>query len=195
MSQADRSRTERRPAAPDPGAQAAGLARPGPRRRPMTLSDLGAVLALEVQAYSHPWSQGNFVDSLAAGHLSEVLTLDQALIGYFVAMVGFEELHLLNLTVAPASQGQGHGTALLEAVLAHAWARRLPTVWLEVRASNERARALYARRGFDEAGLRRGYYPAVRGREDALVMRRVVDLGPAPQFAAMGAAGVSDAME
>ncbi len=161
----------------------------------MTVSDIGAVLALEVQAYSHPWSQGNFIDSLAAGHLTEVVTMGETLIGYFVAMVGFEELHLLNLTVAPALQGQGHGTDLLEAVLAQAWARRLPTVWLEVRASNERARALYARRGFDEAGLRRGYYPAVRGREDAVVMRRVVDLGPAAQFASMGVARVTDAME
>lgn len=160
----------------------------------MTVSDVGGVMAIEVQAYSHPWSQGNFIDSLAAGHLAEVL-VGEALAGYFVAMVGFEELHLLNLTVAPALQGQGHGTALLEAVLAQAWARRLPTVWLEVRASNERARALYARRGFDEAGLRRGYYPAARGREDAVVMRRVIELGPAPQFAAQGPAGVSDAME
>jgi len=144
-----------------------------PALRRMTVADLGTVMALEIQAYSHPWSQGNFVDSLAAGHLAEVLEGD-GLIGYFVAMVGVDELHLLNLTVAPALQGCGHGSALLEAVFERARARQLATVWLEVRASNARARALYLRRGFDEAGLRRGYYPAVQGREDAVVMRRSV---------------------
>lgn len=150
-----------------------------PQRHAMTVSDLGAVMDLEVQAYSHPWSHGNFVDSLAAGHLAEVLRAER-LLGYFVAMVGVDELHLLNLTVAPASQGQGHGSLLLEAVLEQACARQLPTVWLEVRASNDRARALYRRRGFEEAGLRRGYYPAARGREDAVIMRRVVELSNGP---------------
>lgn len=157
-----------------------------PRLRAMTVGDLAAVMALEVRAYTHPWSQGNFVDSLAAGHLAEVL-VDGGLLGYFIAMPGVDELHLLNLTVGPAHQGRGHGSALLAAVLAHARAQRLPTVWLEVRASNERARALYARRGFQEVGVRRGYYPAARGREDAVVMRRAIDLvaspGAAPQSA------------
>ncbi len=163
-------------------------------RRPMMVADLGAVMALEVQAYSHPWSQGNFVDSLAAGHLAEVL-VGASLIGYFVAMEGVEELHLLNVTVAPAAQGRGHGSALLGAVLAHARTRRLPTVWLEVRASNERARALYARLGFDEVGLRRGYYPAVRGREDAVVMRRGLELAGRAQLVPAGPKGESDALE
>jgi ribosomal-protein-alanine N-acetyltransferase len=158
----------------------------------MSVSDLGAVMALEAHAYSHPWSHGNFVDSLAAGHLAEVLEAD-GLIGYFVAMIGVDELHLLNLTVAPARQGQGHGLGLLEAVLAHARARRLAAVWLEVRASNVRARALYARHGFDEVGLRRGYYPAHHGREDAVVMRRAIEPAASPEFA--GVAGGRDALE
>jgi len=165
-----------------------------PTRRPMTVADLGAVMALEVQAYSHPWSQGNFVDSLAAGHLAEVL-VGAGLIGYFVAMEGVEELHLLNVTVAPAAQGRGHGSALLEAVMAHARARALPRVWLEVRASNQRARALYARLGFDEVGLRRGYYPAVRGREDAVVMRHDIESAGSTQLVAAGPVGDSDALE
>ncbi len=93
-------------------------------------------------------------------------------------MEGVDELHLLNLTIAPAGQGSGLGSALLETVLAHARSRGLAQVWLEVRASNARARALYARRGFDEVGLRRGYYPGLRGREDAVLMRRVVAAPP-----------------
>lgn len=168
---------------------------PALRRRPMTLADLGAVLTIEVQAYSHPWTHGNFVDSLAAGHLAEVLEGEEGRVtGYFIAMEGVDELHLLNLTIAPAGQGRGHGSALLETVLAHARSRGLAQVWLEVRASNSRARSLYARRGFAEVGLRRGYYPGLRGREDAVLMRRVLHDAPAQDEAAAGTGG-ADAVE
>jgi ribosomal-protein-alanine N-acetyltransferase len=160
-------------------------------RRPMRLADLAQVTALEARAYSHPWSHGNFVDSLAAGYLAEVwhaAGVAQLLLGYFVSMTGVDEMHLLNVTVAPAWQGRGLGSALLEAVVQHARERSLATLWLEVRASNARARALYARRGFVEAGVRRGYYPAVHGREDAIVMRRSV----AGTLAAQGSAHAVD---
>jgi ribosomal-protein-alanine N-acetyltransferase len=145
------------------------LLSPSPTRRPMTVSDLDAVCAIEASAYGFPWSRGNFIDSLAAGYLAEVLEAE-TIIGYFVALPGVDELHLLNITIAPRWQGQGLGSALLDAVQAHARARAFATLWLEVRASNHRARALYARRGFAEVGLRRAYYPAVGGREDAILM-------------------------
>lgn len=154
----------------------AAAARPLPRA--MTLRDLPAVLALEVQAYSHPWTHGNFVDTLAAGHLAEVLVgVDGGVVGYHVAMPGAGELHLLNLTVAPERQRRGHGSALLERV--HDHARRLGalSVWLEVRRSNTQARLLYRKRGYTEVGVRRGYYPATFGREDAVVMRRALGNG------------------
>ena len=93
------------------------------------------------------------------------------MLGYFVAMTGVDELHLLNVTVAPEWQGRGHGSVLLESVVAHGRERGLGALWLEVRQSNHRARALYVRRGFAEVGLRRGYYPAAGQREDAVVMR------------------------
>lgn len=138
----------------------------------MALRDLDAVVAVEARAYSWPWSRGNFVDTLAAGHIAEVLEdRDAGLLGYFVAMTGVDELHLLNVTVAPEWQGRGHGSALLEAVIEHGRQLGLAALWLEVRLSNHRARALYARRGFAEVGLRRAYYPAAGGREDAVVMR------------------------
>ena len=138
----------------------------------MALRDLDAVVAVEARAYSWPWSRGNFIDTLAAGHIAEVLEdRDAALLGYFVAMTGVDELHLLNVTVAPEWQGRGHGSALLEAVIEHGRQLGLAALWLEVRLSNHRARALYARRGFAEVGLRRAYYPAAGGREDAVVMR------------------------
>lgn len=140
-------------------------------RRPMTMHDLDAVVAVETRSYSHPWSRGNFTDSLAAGYLAEVLVDGSGeLVGYLVAMTGVGELHLLNITVAPDWQGQGHGQALMAALQQHARHQGLATLWLEVRQSNQRARALYRRLGFEEVGLRRGYYPAAVRREDAVVM-------------------------
>jgi ribosomal-protein-alanine N-acetyltransferase len=138
----------------------------------MQYGDLDQVLALERAAYSFPWTRGNFVDSLAAGYLAEMLLDDRAgLVGYYVAMAGVDELHLLNLTVAPAQQRRGHARSLLDALERRCRERHLATLWLEVRASNARARQVYARRGFAEVGLRRGYYPAGKSqREDAIVM-------------------------
>ena len=141
------------------------------RFRPMVARDVTAVQAIEASAYSFPWTRGNFIDSLAAGYIAEVVVGDSGPAGYFVAMAGVDELHLLNVTVAPAAQGQGLGSLLLDAVQAHGEQLRLATLLLEVRQSNERARALYRRRGFAEIGLRRAYYPAMQGREDAVVMR------------------------
>jgi ribosomal-protein-alanine N-acetyltransferase len=152
--------------------------RPGPQRhaRPMLARDVDAVAAIEATAYSFPWTRGNFIDSLAAGYAAELLEADERLAGYFVAMAGVDELHLLNITVAPALQGQGHGSLLLCRVQALARQLALPRLLLEVRGSNTRARGLYLRRGFVDVGLRRGYYPAAQGREDALVMSLAMDL-------------------
>jgi ribosomal-protein-alanine N-acetyltransferase len=145
---------------------------PRPWLRAMTLQDLDAVLAIEARSYGWPWSRGNFIDALAAGYIAEILEdRDAGMLGYFVAMTGVDELHLLNVTVAPEWRGRGHGSALLDAVVAHGRGRGLATLWLEVRQGNGRARSLYARRGFAEVGLRRGYYPAHERREDAVVMR------------------------
>ncbi|MES2715889.1 MAG: ribosomal protein S18-alanine N-acetyltransferase [Pseudomonadota bacterium] len=147
--------------------------------RSMATSDLAEVLALEVAAYSFPWSQGNFIDSLSAGYLAWVRhDAQQQLLGYCVAQPGFEETHLLNLTVAPSQQRQGHGRALLLALAAWARARGDTALWLEVRQSNAAGRALYAAAGFQEVGLRRAYYPAAQQqREDAVVMRLALQPG------------------
>jgi ribosomal-protein-alanine N-acetyltransferase len=152
--------------------------RPGPQLqlRAMLARDVDAVAAVEATAYSFPWTRGNFIDSLAVGYAAELLEADDQLAGYFVAMAGVDELHLLNITVVPALQGRGYGSLLLNRVQALARRLQLPRLLLEVRGSNERARGLYLRRGFADVGLRRGYYPATQGREDALVMSLAVDL-------------------
>jgi ribosomal-protein-alanine N-acetyltransferase len=145
----------------------------------MTVQDLDAVLAIEASAYPFPWTRGNFIDSIAAGYWTE-LHFDAAglLVAYAVAMAALDEMHLLNLTVAPSHEGHGHARALLDALEAHCRDIGIATLWLEVRPSNERARRLYERRGFREVGLRRGYYPAPQGqREDAIVMSRPVSGG------------------
>jgi ribosomal-protein-alanine N-acetyltransferase len=142
--------------------------------RVMTVDLLDAVLAIEVQAYTFPWTRGNFIDSIAAGYLARALVAaDGALIGYFVAMPGFEEMHLLNVTVAAPHEGRGHARRLLAELYALSSGFAAGAVWLEVRESNARARALYLREGFTEAGRRRDYYPAPAGRrEDAILMTR-----------------------
>ncbi|MFN7726955.1 MAG: ribosomal protein S18-alanine N-acetyltransferase [Rubrivivax sp.] len=155
--------------------------------RSMVAADLEPVMALEVQAYSFPWSRGNFIDSLAAGYHALLLCSRtdhgggpaEQVLGYLVAMPGVDEMHLLNITVAPDWQGRGLAHRLMDALQQHALQHHMPTLWLEVRRSNQRAAAFYGRRGFQQVGLRRGYYPAGLGqREDALVMR--LDLSPPP---------------
>ncbi len=148
------------------------LLRPQAQLRALLLRDLDAVLAIELAAYRFPWSRGNFIDSLSAGYLAEMVVDGQgAPLAYCVAMPGVDEMHLLNLTVAPPSQRQGHAGMLLDSLEAHCLDRGLATLWLEVRAGNERAREVYARRGFEQVGVRKGYYPAgLARREDALVM-------------------------
>lgn len=149
------------------------LLRPGePWHRPMTVHDLDEVLAIEVASYSFPWSRGNFIDSLAAGYRAELRLDEQGLcLGYSVAMPGFEEMHLLNLTVAPRHQRQGHARAMLHLLCEAARQRGDQKLWLEVRQSNAPARRLYEQFGFQDMGLRKNYYPAPLGRrEDAVVM-------------------------
>jgi [ribosomal protein S18]-alanine N-acetyltransferase len=139
---------------------------------PMTAQHLDAVLAIEFVAYEFPWSRGNFVDSLAAGHVAQTLCDTRGeLLGYLLALPGFEEMHLLNLTVAPAEQGQGHARCMLEWLVAQCRQQDARQLWLEVRESNARARRVYQRFGFAHIGKRKGYYPAPQGhREDAVVM-------------------------
>lgn len=138
----------------------------------MQIGDLDAVLDLEQRAYSFPWTRGNFIDSLAAGYLARLLRDAQGqLLGYFLAMPGVSEMHLLNIAVAPEHQGQGHARRMLDALSALARQQGCEQIWLEVRRSNVRAREVYARYGYVETGIRRAYYPAVAGqREDAVLM-------------------------
>lgn len=139
---------------------------------PIGLDEVDTLLEIESSAYAFPWSRGNFIDSLSAGYLARKrVDASGQWLGYFIAMPGVQELHLLNLTVAPAHQRRGHARAMLDRLVNEARALGAQRVWLEVRVSNERAQQVYRRYGFREVGLRRGYYPAgALARENALVM-------------------------
>ena len=139
--------------------------------RTMTQENLDAVMAIEQAAYSHPWSRGNFRDSLNPLFDAQCLWLGGELLGYFLAMHGVEEMHLLNITVAPAHQGEGWGHMMLDALSLISRNVGAQTLWLEVRQSNARALQVYERYGFVRVGLRKDYYPADRQqREHAVVM-------------------------
>lgn len=137
---------------------------------PMTEARLDAVVEIERRAYEHPWTRGNFSDSLRSGYQAQLLCAGPTLVGYFVAMRGVDEVHLLNITVDPQYQGQGWGRVMLDALALWSRAQGAQWLWLEVRTGNLRAQQVYLRYGFRRVGERRNYYPARNGREDAIVM-------------------------
>lgn len=146
----------------------------------MTHAALPQVTNMEQSAYKYPWTHGNFSDSLNSGYEMQMLIggdVRPELLGYFVAMKGVDEVHLLNITVAPTYQLQGWGRLMLDALALWSRGQGAQWLWLEVRASNLHAKALYIRYGFREVGLRKGYYPeggtsllGTSAREDAVVM-------------------------
>jgi [ribosomal protein S18]-alanine N-acetyltransferase len=138
--------------------------------RPMQETDLAVVMQIEPTIYSHPWTRGNFNDSLKSGHKAWVMTLRDEVVAYAVMMIVLDEAHLLNISVATPYQKQGLGRMLLVHLLDQARNLKTLNMFLEVRASNVSAIALYESMGFVEMGIRRGYYPASKGREDAILM-------------------------
>jgi ribosomal-protein-alanine N-acetyltransferase len=140
-----------------------------PELQPMREADLAEILAIENAIYTHPWTLGNFADSLRAGYDCCTWRVAGELVGYFILMAAAGEAHLLNLSIAARHQRRGHGSALLQEAVTLARRRGAKNIFLEVRPSNRAAQALYARCGFRQIAVRRDYYPAHFGREDALV--------------------------
>ena len=148
--------------------------------RSLCEADLQTLLHIESISYSHPWSQNNFLDSLSSHYLMQGLfdsstrSPKSSMIGYFVAMKGVDELHLLNLTVAPDYHRRGYAKYLLSQLKILSVQQELNWIWLEVRMSNQAAIALYTSYGFIKSGVRKNYYPlGLKGsndREDALLM-------------------------
>ncbi len=138
--------------------------------RPMSYSDLPQVLVNERAAYSHPWTEGIFRNCIHSEYENWVIDCDGILYGHAVLSFTLDEAHLLNICIAPGYQKNGLGRRVLDFVIERAQRGGAKSLFLEVRVSNEPAVLLYESTGFREVGRRRGYYPAARGREDALVM-------------------------
>ena len=142
------------------------------RIREMRPTDLAAVARLESETYAFPWSEGIFRDCLRAGYYCCVAEFERACVGYAVLSTGAGEAHVLNLCVAESFRGMGIGSRLLQRLTEHAASVGAREIFLEVRPSNTVAICLYQSRGFAKVGIRKGYYQAVGGREDAVVLRR-----------------------
>ena len=141
-----------------------------PHMRAMREIDLHAIMVIETAIYTHPWTHGNFLDSVRAGYNCRVVDVAGELVGYGVQMIGVRESHLLNLSIAEQWQARGYGRALLMHFLDVARQSDVLQMILEVRLSNEVGRHLYASMGFSEIAVRPGYYPAPHGREDAILL-------------------------
>jgi [SSU ribosomal protein S18P]-alanine acetyltransferase (EC 2.3.1.128) len=139
--------------------------------RPMTLEDVPGVIAVERASYPFPWSEGVFRDCVRVGYFCRVVDVDGQVGGYGIMSYGAGEAHILNICIRSDLRGQGLGRKLMEYLLDRARAAQMQDVFLEVRPSNPVAIALYTSLGFTQIGVRKGYYQAVGGREDALVYK------------------------
>lgn len=142
--------------------------------RPMRSTDVTDVVAIERAAYQFPWSEGIFRDCLRVGYVCRVVTVNRAVEAYGVMSFGAGEAHILNLCVAEGFRGRGLGARLLGSLIERAASAGMAEAYLEVRPSNTAAIRLYLTLGFEQVGMRRGYYQAVGGREDAAVLKRVL---------------------
>jgi ribosomal-protein-alanine N-acetyltransferase len=140
--------------------------------RPLSASDLDAMVRVERDAHIEPWSREQLAESLHGRYFSGALWQQQLLLGFFIADAVIDESTLMNICIAPAWQGRGLGRRLLEHWLEECRQRRLAMAWLEVRVSNQAALRLYRTAGFAKTGRRKDYYRAGEGREDAIVMQK-----------------------
>lgn len=151
-----------------------------PRLRPMQEEDVAAVLDIERAAYEFPWTRAIFRDCLRVGYTCYVYEGAPGLLGHGIMSLAVGECHLLNICIHPKYQRRGLGQALIVYLLDLARVRRATVALLEVRVSNRAAYNLYLKMGFDEVGLRKAYYPARSGREDAIILARDLTIDPPP---------------
>jgi [ribosomal protein S18]-alanine N-acetyltransferase len=140
--------------------------------RDMTGADLDAVLRIEREVHTHPWTPGNFSDALRSKYQCKVFEADGVMLGYALLMLAVDESELLDIAIDAGHQRQGWGRKLLDEMMVLARHFGMRRMVLEVRAGNKAAIALYRKAGFGDIGLRRDYYQAQNGREDAILMGR-----------------------
>ena len=148
--------------------------RPALEIRAMHEFDVPAVIAIERAGYQFPWSEGIFRDCLRVGYICRVVDIGGEMAGYGIMSVGAGEAHILNVCMRDKCRCRGLGRKLMLYLLDRARAAGMHVAFLEVRPSNLIASRLYHSLGFEQVGVRRGYYQAAAGREDASVLRRVL---------------------
>jgi ribosomal-protein-alanine N-acetyltransferase len=142
--------------------------------RPMTHDDLLQIAEIETRAYQYPWSRGILEDCLRVGYSCWVFEAEDRIQAYAIMSVMVGECHVMNLTVDPEAQGRGVGRVVLRQLIDVARNSRADTILLEARPSNAAALKLYISEGFNEIGTRKAYYPAKRGREDAVILAKAL---------------------
>jgi [ribosomal protein S18]-alanine N-acetyltransferase len=144
------------------------------RLRPMTLDDLAEVTKIEARAYVYPWSKSIFEDCLRVGYLCWVFEVAGRVQAYAILSIMAGDCHVMNLSVDPEVQGQGIGRAMLRQLTEIARSYNIDAMLLEARPSNAAALKLYTSEGFNEIGMRKAYYPAKWGREDAMILAKTL---------------------
>ncbi len=142
--------------------------------RPMHELDVPLVVAVERSAYQFPWSEGIFRDCLRVGYICRVVDVDGELAGYGIMSIGAGEAHVLNVCIRQEYRCRGLARRLLSYLVERARSNGMYEAFLEVRPSNTAAARLYLSMGFEQVGVRRGYYQAADGREDASVLRLIL---------------------
>lgn len=148
---------------------------PRPRVRTMGERDIDGVVGIERAAYDFPWTANIFAECMKAGYVCRVCVSGVDLVGYGIMSMGAGESHIMNLCVHPDESGNGYGSLLMEDMLSIARRSGVRITFLEVRTSNRRAHSLYQYLGFNEVGVRKNYYPAKKGREDAYVLAKTMN--------------------
>ncbi|QTF09953.1 ribosomal protein S18-alanine N-acetyltransferase [Brenneria izadpanahii] len=136
----------------------------------LTPADLAQAFQIEQASHAFPWSEKTFAGNQGDRYFNLKLSRDGQMVAYAITQTVLDEATLFNLAVHPDHQRQGIGRELLEHLIQELEERDIFTLWLEVRASNKGAIALYESLGFNEVSLRRDYYPTAGGREDAIIM-------------------------
>ena len=144
--------------------------------REMGVDDIPEIMEIEKAVYTHPWTEGIFKDCMRVGYNCWVFMEQNKILAYGLVSVAVNEAHILNICVAPQAQGKGLGKRMLYKLMQLAEERQGNSIFLEVRESNLIAQNLYDQEGFNRIGLRKNYYPAEDGREDALVFAKELNL-------------------
>lgn len=136
----------------------------------LTPDDLAQAFAIECRSHAFPWSEKTFASNQGERFINLRLDVDGKMVAFAITQVVLDEASLFNIAVDPDFQRRGFGRQLLQHLIDELIKRNVLTLWLEVRASNLPAIALYEQLGFNQVSRRPNYYPTASGREDAILM-------------------------